>query len=111
MANNASESSSASESAVELGAVSATQKLVATLHVTAVTGTSPTLDVTIESDASDSFAGGETTQITFTTVSAVGSQTIEINGAVTDTWFREEHTIGGTTPGFDYVVTLGIVDQ
>jgi len=76
----------------QLGAVSATQKLIATLHVfSAVTGT---WDFDIESDA-DAGAGGETTRGSFTQVAAASGptqQVIEVAGPVTDTYWLVEMT-------------------
>lgn len=93
-----------------VGAVSATQYLYAGLHVLAYQGTSPTLDVVIQSDA-DGGAGGETTRITFTQVAgATGAQyATRVAGAITDTYWRANWTIGGSsTPGFKFLVWMGI---
>ena len=93
----------------EVGAVSATQRLYAALHVFAVSGTNPTLDVIVQSDA-NSGAGGETNRITFTQATAASSQWSSVAGAVTDTFWRLSYTIGGTaTPTFTFAVTVGIL--
>ena len=92
-----------------LGARSATQVLWSALHITAVSGTSPTLDVIVQSDA-DGTAGGEVDNITFTQASAVGSQMLSDTGAVTDTYYRISYTVGGTnTPTFSFAVVAGII--
>jgi hypothetical protein len=92
-----------------LGARSATQVLWSALHITAVSGTSPTLDVVVQSDA-NSGAGGEVDQITFTQANAVGSQMLSDTGAVTDTYYRISYTVGGTgTPTFSFAVVAGII--
>lgn len=69
----------------QLGALSATEKMVAVLHVFAVTGGTWTL--TVESDDNSGF----TTPIvraTFTGATAITRQVIQIAGAVTDDWWR-----------------------
>ncbi|MEQ1573634.1 MAG: hypothetical protein ABL993_05250 [Vicinamibacterales bacterium] len=93
----------------QLGAVSATQKLYAGLHVLSVSGSSPTIDVTVRSDA-DSSSGSETTRITFAQQTAVGSVwATPVAGAITDEWWDVRVVIGGSsTPTFGIVVVVGI---
>lgn len=93
--------------AYNLGAVSSTQRLYATLHVVAASGTSPTLDVTIESDDAEGFPSA-VTRLTFTQATARTHQFTSVAGPITDTWFRVKHTIGGTNPSFRYFVLVGI---
>lgn len=93
---------------VELGALSADQVLVAALHVVGpVSGTTPTLDVIIESDADDTWAS-PTTRITFTQADDIGAQWATVAGAITDTWWRASITVGGTDPSFPVFVSFGI---
>lgn len=91
-----------------LGAVTASQKLYAVMHVIAASGTSPTLDVTIESDDASGFAS-PVTRITFAQATAIGAQWKEVAGAISDTWYRPVITIGGTTPSFTIALLLGII--
>lgn len=93
-----------------IGAVSATQKLYAALHVTEVSGTDPTLDVVVESDDNAGFTSA-TSRITFDEATAVGGQyATPVSGAITDTRYRVNYTIGGTdTPTFKFIVVVGIV--
>jgi hypothetical protein len=97
-------SSGNSGTAVQLGAVSATQAVYASLHALTVSG--GTLDVTVESD-DDVGMGSATTQITFTQVTAVGSEFASQAGAITDDWWRVDFTDGGGGT-FDFVVCVGI---
>lgn len=91
-----------------LGAVAAGQSLYASLHVLSVSGTTPTLDVVIESDTADTF-GSPVTQLSFTQANAIGGQILRTDGtAITDTWFRAKWTIAGTTPSFLFAVAFGI---
>jgi hypothetical protein len=79
----------------QLGALSATQKLVAVLHVTAIDGGSWVL--TVESDDNAGFTTA-TTRATFTAATTITTQVIETNGAITDDYFRVVLTkTGGTS--------------
>jgi hypothetical protein len=102
--------STSTGTARQLGAVDAAEKLYATLHVLAVSGTNPTLDVIVESDDAQGFASG-TTRITFAEATAVGAQwATPVAGAIADDWHRVSYTIGGTdTPTFSFVVIVGII--
>jgi hypothetical protein len=91
----------------QLGAVGASQKLYAALHVTAASGTSPTLDVTVESDDASGFPS-PVTRITFAQKTAIGFEWKELAGAVADDWWRIAWAIGGTGPSFNFTVFLGI---
>lgn len=109
--HNATRTSTATGVARQLGAVGATQKLYATLHVITVSGTNPTLDVILESDDEEAFGGSKETQITFTQKTAIGSQfATPVAGAIADDWWRVGWTIGGTdTPTFEFIVIVGIL--
>lgn len=92
----------------ELGAVSAAQKLYVGLHVIAVSGTTPSLTVKVQSDDASGFAS-PLDRVTFAAASAVGSQwATPVAGPITDTWYRINWTISGTNPSFLFVVTVGI---
>jgi len=91
----------------ELGAVTADQSLYAALHVTSASA-ADTLDVIVESDASDSWSGSETTRITFTQATDETYELKTVAGAVTDTWWRIGYTIAGSDPSFTFIVSLGI---
>lgn len=99
--------SSGTGTAVQVGAVTSTQVLYAGLHITAVSGTSPTLDVIVQSDTSG-FASA-TNRITFAQATAVGHQFSSVAGAITDDYWRVSYTIGGSdTPTFTFAVIVGI---
>lgn len=101
-------SSSANGTARQLGAVSATQKLYAALHVFAVSGAAPTLDVKVQSDNGVGF-GTPADQITFAQATAAGAQFAPpVAGAITDDWWRITYAIGGGTPSFTFAVAVGI---
>ncbi|HCT81754.1 MAG TPA: hypothetical protein DGT23_35275 [Micromonosporaceae bacterium] len=97
-----------SGTAVEVAAVPSGQYLYATLHVLSVSGTAtPTITVRVQSDDASGFPSA-TTQITFTAATAIGGQIQRLAGPITDTWFRADWTISGTSPSFLFVVGLGI---
>lgn len=97
--------------AVQLGALSATQELWAAVTTLGVpSGTSPTLDVIVQSDDNGSMTSA-TTRGTFTQI--VGARTheiIRVSGAVADDYWRLSWTAGGTTPSFPVALAFGIVN-
>lgn len=104
------ETASGTGTSVEIGSVASGETVYGVLHVVASSGDgSQTLDVTIESDDASGF-GSPTTQLTFsqvTTSATFGWQSK--GGAISDTWWRAEWTIGGTgSPSFDLYVAAGI---
>ncbi len=101
--------STANGTAVQIGAVSATQKVYAALHVFSASGTNPTLDVIVESDDVENFGGTPETQITFAQTDVATAVWSSAAGAITDDWWRASLTIGGTdTPTFTFAVSVGI---
>lgn len=95
----------------QLGAVSASQSLVGQLHVLAVSGTSPTLDAIVESDAAADFLS-PVTRLTFAQAIAVTSERQTLAGAITDDFFRFNFTVGGTGgPSFTIMALLAIVNN
>lgn len=91
-----------------LGPVAAGQRLYASLHVLSAAGTTPTLDVVIESDDAAGFTSA-TTQLTFPQATAISGQILRSSGsAITDSWFRPKWTIAGTSPSFLFAIAYGI---
>ncbi|MDV2503082.1 MAG: hypothetical protein RX318_03935 [bacterium] len=96
--------------AYQVGAVSATQSLYAALHVVAASGTTPTLDVILQSDTVG--FPSPTSRITFAQKTAIGSEwATPVAGAITDDWWRINYTIGGGSPSFTFIVTIGILEN
>lgn len=89
---------------VTAGAVSATQRAYAALHVTVAAGTN--LVVKVQSAPASNFAS-PTDRITFSTVSATGWQFSSVAGPITDTFWRALVTIASVT--FTFAVTMGII--
>jgi len=114
MAHNArttAETSSSNSTGVQLGAVTASQKLYAVIHVLESSGSGDqTLDIVIESDDNSGFTSA-TTRLTATQVTtSTTSENLEVAGAITDDYFRVNFTIAGTgSPSFKFVVLFGVL--
>jgi hypothetical protein len=107
--SNVSRTSSSTGTGRQIGAVASGQTMYAALHVISVSGTSPTLDVIVQSDDNSGFTSA-TNRITFSQASAIGAEWGSVAGAVTDDYWRISYTIGGSaTPTFAFAVTAGIV--
>ncbi len=98
---------SAPGTAANTGAALATQKIYACLHVLAVSGTNPTLDLVLQSDDAQGMAT-PTDRITFDQMTSIGAQWKELAGPITDTWWRVNCTLGGLNPNFLIAVCIGI---
>ena len=94
--------------ALQLGAVAATQKVYCAVHIFAVSGTTPALNLVLQSDTTEAFTS-PTDVITFSQKTAAGQDWQSANGPITDTWWRIAYTIGGTTPSFTCALVAGIV--
>ena len=109
MANKAARTSTGVSAGIQLGVIAATQKMHASLHIFAVSGTNPTLDVTVKSDDNGSYTSA-TTRLTFAQATAAGSQYLgpTLGPAGADDYWRIAWTIGGTaTPTFNFAVVFG----
>ena len=90
--------------AVDLGAGSA-NGAAGYLHVFAKAGTTPTLNVVVESSSDNGVGDPWATALTFTQMTAPGSQVVEISGAV-EQYVRAKATIAGATPSFTFAVAF-----
>lgn len=72
------------------------------LHVTAASGTSPTMTMVVQHSTNNSTW---TTLGTFTALTATGSQALQVTGTV-NRYVRLSYTIGGTTPSFTTQVSI-----
>jgi hypothetical protein len=107
-ANRTVSSSSNTTGSSTLGAVASGQTLYASLHVFKLTGTSPTLDVIVQSDTTG--FGSPTDQITFTQATTRSGQYGSKVGPVTDTFWRVKYTLGGSgSPTATFAVSIGII--
>ena len=106
---SASRTSSGTGTGRQLGAVSATQKMYAALHVLHAAGASAdqSLTVIVQSDDNSGFTS-PTTRISFTAATTVSEQFSSVDGAVTDDYWRVSYTVSGTSPTFKFAVTAGI---
>ncbi len=105
---NRTETATGSGPGVNLGAVAAGQRVFAAAHVLAASGTGPQLDLEIVSDDANTFLS-ETSRITFSQFTGIGSALLTATGPITDDWWRVNFTIAGTGPSFTFAVALGIL--
>lgn len=84
--------------------------LYAAMHVVAVSGTDPTLDMIIRSDEAVEMES-PSTRFTFAQKTAIGSQWMTpISADIIDTYFQASWTIGGTNnPTFTIAVVLAMI--
>lgn len=93
--------------AFQLGVVPLGKRLYANLHITSVTGTTPSVTARIESDNAVGFPTPATV-LTLAAATAIGGQHLSVAGPFTDDWYRAAWTITGTTPSFLFVISAGI---
>lgn len=81
--------------------------LVFTLDVGTVTGTTPTLDVKIQDNATGSGGGTDITGAAFTQVTAsTNAQKLTVPAGSVLGWIRVAYTIAGTSPNFNFSVGM-----
>jgi hypothetical protein len=83
------------------------QYLYASLHVLSAAGTSPSITVSIESDADNTFST-PTTVLTFSAATSVDGQIMRAAGPITDTWYRAKWAVSGTTPSFLFLCAFDV---
>lgn len=96
-----------SGSVFTLPAVLAGQYLVGTMHMMSVAGTTPAMTLTIQSSAVVGMTS-PTTRLTFNSQTAIGGQVFRIAGPITDTFYRANWTISGTTPSLLFLSAIGV---
>lgn len=96
--------------AYQMGAVGAAEYLYAALHVYSISGTTPTIDVKIQSDNVQGF-GTPTDQITFAQVTTTKTAiwATRVAGVISDDWWRATWTISGGSPSYGIAVVMGIL--
>lgn len=108
IAINATSAASDTTTGSQIGAVTATQKMYAALHVIGASGTTPTLDLVVQSDDNSGFTSASN-RITFSQVTDTAtSEWSSVSGVVDDDWWRIDYIITGTDPSYTFVVFLGI---
>ena len=94
--------------AYQLGALTSAEKAYVAIHCHSVSGTStPTITFKLQSDDNGSFTS-PTDRITFSDITAIGSDFQSVAGAVSDDYWRLNYTISGTNPSFGIHATIGI---
>lgn len=105
---NATDTTTTDSTATQVGAALATDTIYSSVHVVAASGTSPTLDLVLESDDAVGMAT-PVTRITHTQFTTIGAEQLTLVGPVTDDFWRYEITITGTTPSFTMYLAMGII--
>lgn len=106
--HNAIRTADGQNTGLQLGAIGATQKLYAALHVLSLTSANPT-SIYLESDDNAGFTSAMT-RITFDTITtSVGSQWKTLAGAITDNWWRVRWDVPAGTPSIEFVLAVGIL--
>lgn len=104
--NTTARTATGNSGGIQLGAVAANQFLYAAVHLTAVSGTTPTLNLVVQSDTTG--FPSPVTALTFSQMTAAGSAIARVAGPLTDDFFRFQWTIAGTTPSFTFAAVFGI---
>jgi hypothetical protein len=104
--NSAAVTATGNSTPVNVGAVAAGRTIIASVHALTVTGTTPSLTPALASSTTS--GGAYTVRATGSAMTAAGSQLITAAGAFTDTWWRLNYTVTGTTPSFLLVAAIAI---
>jgi hypothetical protein len=107
MEGEATKTSSGTGTARELSAMTAAQTLYSFLQVLSITA-GASITVTVKSDSAEGFAS-PVTQITHTAFSDEGAEVKSDPGPNTDTWYRVDWTITGSSPSVTFDLGLGII--
>lgn len=93
----------------QLGAVASTKSVYAALHVFHVGGSTPSLTVKIQSDDNSGFTT-PVDRLTFAAKNAIGAEWVSAGpAAITDTWWRAQWTVSGSSPQFGFIVSFGFI--
>lgn len=105
----AARTSTANSSVLAMTGPTASQRVYAGLFITAASGTTPSMTVTVQSSTVVGMTS-PTTRFTFNAATAAGWQwATPVAGAITDGFWRATFTISGTTPSFTAAVFLGVL--
>ncbi len=97
---------------IVLPAVGVNDVLYASAHIIHNGGTTPTIDITVLSDADGTFPAGETLRLTFAQVTTTSSfQQLSSTATITDTFYRVTWTLSGGSPDYNIFVVLGVVPK
>jgi hypothetical protein len=106
IANKAARTTTSSTTGQQLLPSGTGALLTAALHVFAVSGTTPSATVTVQSSATQ--GGSYTTRGTFAAQTTVGKQYIVVPISTTDQWYRATFTLSGSSPSFTAAVSAAV---
>lgn len=104
---NTTETGGGTGTGQQLGAASATQSVVIAVQVVSLSGTSPSLDVTVESDDNAGFTSATTVLNTGAITTPTGTLSV-VAGPATDDYYRCTWTLSGTSPVARFSVAVGL---
>lgn len=108
VADNTTRTATATTTALTLSAPTATQRVYAAIHVLSVSGTSPSLTVTLQGDSSGSFPSPATVATSSAITAAGATWLAGPVGATADAFYRLSYVISGTSPSFVVVASIGV---
>lgn len=108
IADNQARTATGTTAVRTLVAPTATTRVYASIHVLAVTGTTPSLTVTLQGDDTIGFPSPATVA-TGAAITTAGSQWLQgPSGVTADSFYRLSYVISGTTPSFLLVASIGV---
>lgn len=108
VADNQARTSTATTTALQLTAPTAATRVFAAIHVLAVSGSTPSLTVTLQGDNSGGFPSPATVA-TGSAISTVSSQFLTgAYGVTADNFYRLSYVISGSSPSFTIVAAIGV---
>jgi hypothetical protein len=103
--------SSGNATPLQIGAIAATETLFIATHVTALTGTSPTISLSLFSDDAEGFPSQTNRKDICTAQASTASFWDSVSGAVTDDWWRVWWSLGGAGTSATFYVVAGIMSN
>lgn len=100
-------SASANGNGIQLGAVASGETLLLSYHVLSLDGTTPTIDITFESDDNAGFTTAATVHNTGA-ISIPSGALVTVAGPITDDYHRVTWTLGGTDPVVRFAAAVAI---
>lgn len=107
IADNSTRTATGTTTALTLSTPSATQRVYAAVHVLSVSGTTPSLTATLQTDDGSGFASPATVA-TGSAITSAGSQWLAGGVGVGEGFYRLSFVVSGTAPSFVVVASIGV---
>lgn len=105
LAPDAARTASGAGTGRQFGALASGARLLAGVHVFSVSGTSPSLTVTLQSDDASDFPS-PVARATLGPLTSAGAAWAVVDGPVSDDWWRVSWTISGTSPSIQFAAVI-----